>query len=308
MITFFTTAKPFRGHNGITQRNALQSWKLLHPDAEVILFGNDEGAAEVSEELGLRHEPCVDAGVDKTRRADFMFRRAHKIARHEILCYANCDIVLMSDFRYALGRVSKAQLKFLMVGRRWDTEIREPIDFRTGNWEDKIRQHGLREGRQCDGGWIDYFAFPRSLYLDLPPLVVGRVYWDNWMVWKALEDGYTVVDASPVVMAVHQNHDYSHHPEGKQGVWGDEEAKRNLDWAGGPGRLRAIGDATLVLRAGGLKKNRLRHWVSFKRQAGAAWRMVLCNYWHPVWFFLLDVSRPMRTAVGLRGKSGGHRE
>lgn len=102
MITFFTTAKPFRGHNGITQRNALQSWKLLHPDAEVILFGNDEGAAEVSDELGLRHEPCVDAGVDKTRRADFMFRRAHEIAHNEILCYANCDIVLMSDFRRAV--------------------------------------------------------------------------------------------------------------------------------------------------------------------------------------------------------------
>lgn len=308
MLTFFTTAKPFRGHNGITQRNALQSWKRLHPDAEVILFGNDEGAEEVSAELGLRHEPSVDQAVEKTRRADIMFRRAQEIARHDVLCYANCDIVLMSDFRHALGRVGAAHPKFLMVGRRWDTEIREPIDFKTGVWEDKIRQRALKEGQQQDGGWIDYFAFSRGLFVDLPPLVVGRVYWDNWMVWKALENGYPVVDASPVVVAVHQNHDYSHHPEGKQGVWGDEEAKRNLDQAGGPDRLRSIGDATEVLRQGGLKKNRARHWVSFKRRTGAAWRMVLCNCWHPVWFFLLDLSRPMRTALGLRRKSAGHRE
>ena len=45
MFTFFTTAKPFRGHNGIIQRNALKSWMLLHPDAEVILFGDEEGVA-----------------------------------------------------------------------------------------------------------------------------------------------------------------------------------------------------------------------------------------------------------------------
>ena len=45
MLTFFTTAKPFRGHNAIIQRNALKSWTLLRPDVEVILFGDDEGAA-----------------------------------------------------------------------------------------------------------------------------------------------------------------------------------------------------------------------------------------------------------------------
>jgi hypothetical protein len=34
MLTFFTTAKPFRGHSGVIQRNALKSWTLLHPDVE----------------------------------------------------------------------------------------------------------------------------------------------------------------------------------------------------------------------------------------------------------------------------------
>ena len=53
MITFFTTAKPFTGHNGIIQRNALASWTRVCPDAEVILFGDEEGAAETARELGL---------------------------------------------------------------------------------------------------------------------------------------------------------------------------------------------------------------------------------------------------------------
>jgi hypothetical protein len=36
------------------QRSAPQSWELLHPDVEVILFGDDEGAARVCHELGVR--------------------------------------------------------------------------------------------------------------------------------------------------------------------------------------------------------------------------------------------------------------
>ena len=55
MITFFTTGKPFRGADGIIQRNALKSWKLLDPDVEVIVFGDEEGAAEVCADYGLRH-------------------------------------------------------------------------------------------------------------------------------------------------------------------------------------------------------------------------------------------------------------
>jgi len=60
MITFFTTAKPFIGHNGVIQRNALKSWTLAAPAAEVIMFGNEEGAAETAWELGIRHVAEVE--------------------------------------------------------------------------------------------------------------------------------------------------------------------------------------------------------------------------------------------------------
>ncbi|MGB7283451.1 MAG: hypothetical protein WBE13_14395 [Candidatus Acidiferrum sp.] len=309
MLTFFTTAKPFVGHIGVIQRNALKSWTMLHPDIEVTLFGDDEAASAVAKEFRIRHETSVDEGVEKTRRADFMFRRAREIARHEVLCYANCDIVLMSDFREAVGRVSAAHSKFLMVGRRWDTDIREPIDFNAADWEGRIRHLALKGGLQQDGGWIDYLAFSRVAYgADFPALVVGQVRWDNWMVWKALEDGYPVVNASAVVAVVHQNHDHSHHPEGKRGVWEGEEARRNLEQAGGWRRLRLIGGATEVLRLRGLKKNWLRHWISFERRADEVRRLLLYRCWNPVWFFLLDLFRPIRTAMGLRRKSTRHPE
>src|SRR5206468_3274541 len=123
MLTVFSTPKPFLGHSGVIQRNALQSWRLLHSDAEVILFGDEQGAAEACLDLGIRHEPIVGRNKNGTKYLNHIFDRAYECSRHKLLCYANCDIVLGSDFAAALELISKAHARFLMIGRRWDTDI-----------------------------------------------------------------------------------------------------------------------------------------------------------------------------------------
>ncbi len=55
MLTIFTVPKPFRGHIGTIQRNAIRSWTRLRPECEVLLCGDDEGTAETAAELGVRH-------------------------------------------------------------------------------------------------------------------------------------------------------------------------------------------------------------------------------------------------------------
>jgi hypothetical protein len=306
MLTLFTTAKPFRGHSGIIQRNALQSWKLLHPQIEIILFGDDLGASDAAREFGLRHEPHIELNKHGTKRLDYMFSRAQAIARHEILCYTNCDIILMQDFARALARVRAAHREFLMVGRRCDTDVTEPLHFsaeprstdrRVSDWEDDLRHLALTRGRKCTAEWIDYFAFTRGLYgPEMPPFVL-RVFWDNWLVWKALDTGKPVIDASPAVMAVHQNHDYSYHPQGKAGVWSGEEAGLNGQLAGGWRHLRTIADATEILPPEKLKTNTLRHWSTAKRYVRQAGRVLLYDVWHPVWFALLNFTRPLRRSL-----------
>ena len=79
MLTFFATAKPFSGQNAIIQRNALESWKQLSPEVEVILFGDEPGAAEICGELGLRHEPQVKRHEGGMKYLNYMFERAQKI-------------------------------------------------------------------------------------------------------------------------------------------------------------------------------------------------------------------------------------
>lgn len=287
MLTIFCTPKPFRGHSNIIQRNALRSWKLLDPDVEVILFGDEEGSAEVCSELGLRHEPLVERNEYGTKYMNYLFHRAQEIALHDWLCYANCDIILMRDFRRAVGRLTRWRKEFLMVGRRWDTDITAPLDFSQPEWQDRLRNLSLSIGIQIPAHNIDYFVFPRGLYKNVPPFVLGRIWWDQWLVWHARSRRIAVVDASSAVIAVHQNHDYSYHPQGRDGVWGSEESKRNLALAGWR-RLNTIDDASYMLKGEAIRRTH-RHWsVQAKRE------------FERVWLGFLGATRPVRHRLGLR--------
>jgi hypothetical protein len=228
---------------------------------------------------------------------DYLFARAQAIARHEVLCYINCDIILMQDFLRAIERVRAVHREFLMVGRRRDLDIIEPLAFDRSEWAADLRSLARCRGRKRPAEWIDYFIFTRGLYgPDMPPFAL-RVFWDNWLVWKALDSGKPVIDASRAVLAVHQNHVYGHHPQGKQGVWYGEEAGHNGQLAGGWRHLRTIADATEVLTAEELKPNALRHWSTAKRYLRQIGRVLRNDMWERIWFAFLDLTRPLRRSL-----------
>jgi hypothetical protein len=285
---------------GIIQRNALMSWKLLHPEVEIILFGDESGTMEVCRDLGLRHEPHVERTAEGTKLVRSIFGPAQQLARHDTLCYANCDIILGKDFLKAIGRVSPWTARFLMVGRRWDSDITTPIDFSNSDWEERLREFVLRKGVQRLYYNIDYFAFTKGIYVDIPPLAIGRVWWDHWLIWKASQQKAVVIDASDMVMAMHQNHDYAYHPEGHRGVWYGEGARRNFELAGGFGHLHTLEDATHRLKDQSIVPQRL-YWLAPARRAVRRVVKKVQDYvrvrmWHP----LLEATRPLRHSIGIR--------
>lgn len=262
MLTFFSTAKAFQGHSAIIQRNALQSWKLLHADVEVILFGDDPGAAEVCVEFGLRHHPEIERHESGMKYLHFMFDRARSIARHDFLCYLNCDILLLPDFWNAFQILSAWKKEFLMIGQRWDTDVTQPVDFTNRDWAKEMRRFVLTHGARQPYNFVDFFLFARPMYGSVPPLVVGRSFWDLWLVWKALDSGAPVVDATRFVVPVHQNHDYGYHPLGKHGTNVDPLAMRNLKLAGDGQHQGVVTDATHRLTAGGkIRRTPLRRYL-----------------------------------------------
>jgi hypothetical protein len=297
MLTIFTTPKPFRGHINVIQRNALKSWSLLHPDVEVILFGDDEGAAEAARDFGIHHEPYVHRDETGMKRLDYMFGKAQAIARHDVVCYVNCDIILTVDFRRAVERVRAKYRRFLMVGHRWDTPITRPVDYSDPCWAEKVRSLALSTNDQRNEWFIDYFAFSSGAYGgDFPPFVIGTVRWDNWLIWKALNSRIPVIDASAVVVAIHQNHDYSYHPQGKQGVWEGDEARRNHELAGGWRYLRNLSHATFELSSDG----RIRStWLRKRRREIDEIRKNPRGLPSRIWYSLLDLTYDSRHAIGL---------
>ena len=304
MFTLFTIPKSFKGHISVIQRNAIQSWKRLHPEIEIILFGTDEGTAEVSREFGLRHQPHVERNEYGTILLHSVFLKAQQVARYDAVCYVNCDILLLDDFCSALRTVTAAHKEFLMVGQRTDVDIFNPWPYTRPTWQAELREFAARHGKMRPPNWIDYFAFSRGLYgADLPPFAIGRTHWDDWLVWKVLTAEKPVVDVTPVVFAIHQNHDYNHHPQGEAGVWKGLEAARNAQLAGGWKNLRTIAHASEILDSNGLRPNTLRYWAEAKRRCEAVGRFLFYDIWQPVSFAILNWTRPLRTALGMRAET-----
>jgi hypothetical protein len=295
MLSILAFPKPFRGHIATIQRNAIGSWTRLRPQCEIFLFGDDEGTAEVAKEFSVCHVPEMARNEYGTPLLSDVFEKGEHLARHGLLCYVNSDIILGSEFMQAVQKVSLWTQRFLMVGECWDLDLGELLAFDRPMWEDNLKALVRRSGKRRGPFSIDYFVFPRGLYQQLPPFALGRPRFDQWLIWKARDLGAAVVDATPVVMAVHQNHDYSHVAGGlPPHIFPGAEGTRNQQLAGGLWHCYSIAEASHKFLATGLRRNwagHLRHkflWRRLKQGKGLLfWRV-------------MDLTRRPRHALGLR--------
>lgn len=253
MISIFTCPKPFRGHFGMIQRNAIRSWTQLHPIPDIILIGDEEGASETAEEFKLKHIPFIERNEFGTPLVSSIFKEAERTATQEVMCYVNADIILMSSFIQAIKRVAVEMPQSLMVGRRWNLDVKELLDFST-DWETRLTQEVFRRGKLYPHFAIDYFVFPKGILSEIPPFAVGRPAWDNWVLYRARCQNIPVVDLTKAARVVHQNHDYSHHPGGWAGAMRGEESKQNIQLAGEVGHVYSLLDAQYCLTRKGVRR------------------------------------------------------
>lgn len=260
MLTIFSIPKPFRGHSDLIQRNAITSWTRLSPRPEIILLGNEDGTAETARRLALLHVPDVRCNGYGTPLLNDVFEKAQGLVTRGALCYVNADILLLSDFAKAVEQVASWRDRFLMVGRRTNLDVNRLQDFDSPECEAQLRRLASEKGK--DGGeWaIDYFVFTPGLYPSIPPFAVGRPAFDNWLIWMARSSKAPVVDASAVVLAIHQNHDYSHHPQGEAGAKAGEEALGNRKLAG-EGHTYTLDYTSHKLTPRGIKSDARGRWL-----------------------------------------------
>jgi hypothetical protein len=258
LITFFSAPKPFTDpHIAMIQRSAIQSWTLL-PDVEVILLGEEIGLAEAAKELGVKHLPNVKRNENGTPLISSMFQLTREHGTGDLLCIINADMILMSDFIEAanLCRSRFQRDNFVSLSQRWDYEITAPLKFAEG-WESGLRESVRKQNQLHRPAGSDFFLFPKSCYPDIPDFTIGRAGWDNWMIYKARMEKYPVIDCTPSMMIVHQNHNYAHLPNAKP-HYDHPESEVNTQLAGGHAAIRyTILDATHQLASGKLVRPKM---------------------------------------------------
>lgn len=280
MLTIFTLPKPFEGHSRLIQTNAIRSWSLLQPRPQIILFGDEPGTAALAGELNLQHAPRLDRNPHGTPLLNGVFAQAQTLATQPILAYVNADIILLNDFMAAIDRLQAAAFSsFLMIGRRVDLDLAEPVNFEDPTWETGLRRRAAREGVLAPVVCKDYFVFPRPLYAHIPAFAVGRGNWDNWMVYHAHQANIPVIEATGAVTALHQNHGYAHLAQGRGEAYvTGEEARQNAHLAGGM-RLVKGSAATWRLTPSGLKRNRLPPLLTFLTDLPRFSRLLIDLFW-----------------------------
>ena len=255
-LTIFTVPKPFTNpHINIIQRNALAAWIRL-ADVEVILIGDEPGILEAAREFGVKNVASVERDEKGIPLVNSVMEIGHTHSSSPVLCYTNADMVLMSDIVESAQRVLEQVKDFLLVGQRWNLNLSKPFDF-SGAWESRLRGEVEKHGEFYSPWGIDYFVFPRHLYMEVPNFTIGRPAWDNWMVFHASRSFKMAIDATCDVLVVHQNHDYSHLP-GNRPPYGSEVAKSNTAKAGGRKCAYNILDTNRELVQGRIRRPQLR--------------------------------------------------
>ena len=289
LITLFSAPKPFTNpHIAMIQRNAIKSWTLLS-DVEILLLGNETGLAEAAQELGVKQIRNVKCNENGTPLISSMFQLVRENSNSDLLCIINADMILMPDFLEAARTSHLTRDKFVLLSQRWDLDVTQPIEFTEG-WQDRLRSTVKSQGSLHRPAGSDFFLFPRSIFQEVPNFTIGRAGWDNWMIYKARKEKWTVIDCTPSVTIVHQNHDYSHLPGGKP-HYAHPDTNENIRLAGGEANIRyTILDATRQFVGGKLVRPKMSY-LRFMRNVELFLRAV---------FFFLpekmleDVARPKR--------------
>lgn len=211
MFTIFSIPKAFQGRFKIIQTNAIRSWTMLRPKPQIILLGDDQGTAEIAQDLGLEYLPHIKRNEYGTPLMNDIFQQGQTKAGNETVCYVNADIILLSDFTEAIKKVTQllGEKAFLIVGRKSNIELNELLDFGKSDWELRLREDVKNRGEYVTYD-SDFFVFPRGMFNEMPPFAIGRCYWTQWLIYDARRRGITVVDATKMIASIESKHDYSH--------------------------------------------------------------------------------------------------
>lgn len=237
MLTIFSSPRPFTEKRfAKIQANAVRSWIRLKPMPDIILFGDEKHEPGIEKLVTWLSDFNGFRGfVNDVRRNRWgtplvgdLLIKAQRMAQTDFVAWVNTDMVLLQDFMNAIQRVEKVFRQFLMIGAKWRLYGDPPdIDFAEPDWQQEVRNLCKLSGERQPRSGSNYQVFTNGLFrghlyeslkdkprkhlhkdfpVEYPPIAFGRIRMDTWLVWQALRRGIPVIDATDVILAVHQDH------------------------------------------------------------------------------------------------------
>ncbi|MDW8236517.1 MAG: hypothetical protein RMK98_07875 [Bacteroidia bacterium] len=207
MYTLFTCPRAFKNPEvERMQRMALESWLLLEPRPQIIIFSDHPSTERIAQEYGVEATPCLAFSPYGAPLLSFLFQRAQELARFETLVYVNADIMISSNLYDALLQVQRRWKKYLLVSA---PHVVDHLRFsiRSG-YEEKATKYIISPPLPFTA---DLFAYPKGILVQVPPFRLGRGSWDSWLLSYPLLKGIPVIDATSYVQLFHPNDRSSTH-------------------------------------------------------------------------------------------------
>lgn len=301
-ITLLASPKSFEGSAAAIQECALRNWNSIVGDVEIILYGATAGVDKAALRHNARHVPEIATAPSGVPLFSAIAEHARSFGRSDRQIYLNADILLPANLLERIAAVPFS--RYLITGERIDLMKGVQWDFNEG-WEEQIARLSRAGGASAHGPTgMDYFIFPRGIWQGLKSLPIGRGGYDNALLAYCLRAGIPIIDATLIMPVIHQWHDYSQLPGGRQEVHGGSEAvqiRREHDiWRSPPQMSDADWIATPAgLRSGHCRGDRLRAYeVRLRYRRG--WRRLSYGL-RVLWRLRAMIESKLR----LRSKSSG---
>lgn len=263
-LTLFTLPRSFEPPFDTLQHNALESWTTLNPRPSLLFFGSEKGTSDAARRYGAEHIPIVATNSLGTPLVDDLFRTATQHTQTRYQGFVNSDIILDPRLTEVLERVFAWRTNALIVSRRWDLPIDQPIDFSPANWFSPLQKRARMRNELYSHHGADVFVFPTGTFDDMPPFTIGWPggKYDNWLIYSARRRGLPVVEITEALTNIHQTH-----PTGDPNPAKLQEHWTSLDLLGGHGCCFDLLDATHSVGADGVLRWNRPTWQDMRRRA-----------------------------------------
>lgn len=231
-ITFITVPRPFLKKNAYKRNKlAISSWLSSSNRSRVILFVNrsefdpsGEFPNEIEKRYGaerIQYLGPIRSNHNGVPYIDDWFRKGIDFSQSKYVCFINGDILLSSKWLDRVKHVFSAmnEKPVVMIGQRIDFTLTDDeydrIDFSSHHLLSDIDEMVNRSKHSDHSPYgVDTFTFrvdkpPFDVEM-IPPFIMGRYNWDNWLVgWlNTIADTVTFNTNPPIYHVDHQRNNF----------------------------------------------------------------------------------------------------